>query len=136
MAGLAVAMVIGAATATGSAGYAAGFVAAGTAILLGPHAADLVPQRISATALLALGCAGWFWMLNGAAMSRPSLPGDFAVALLRAISAITGYAVACAALLGASVLWRSAVPGASRCARLLALVAVATVAHALWGLWE
>ncbi|BCU04005.1 hypothetical protein [Pandoravirus japonicus] len=136
MAGLAVAMVVGAATTTGSAGCAAGFVAASTAILLGPRAADLVSHRISAAVLLALGCAGWFWMSNGAAMGGPSLPGDLAVVPLCAVSAIAGYAVACTTLLGASVLWRSATPGASSCARFLALVAVVAIVCVLWSLQQ
>lgn len=127
-------MVVGVATTAGLAGCVAGLVAAGTAILLGPHAADLVPHRTSVAALLALGCAGWLWMSNGAAMSGPSLPGDFVVVPLCAASAITGYAVACATLLGASVLWRSAIPDASGCTRLLALVVVAAIVCVLWSL--
>jgi hypothetical protein len=107
MAGLAIVML---GAMTGAAGFVVGLVPATVAVLLGPHGINLVPRWMSAVALSALGCAGWACTWSQIDIEASSRPGDFSQLLDQAciLGAVSGYAAACAVVLGASLLWDSA----------------------------
>lgn len=120
-------IVFGAAAAM--AGFIAGTVATGIAVLVGPRVLNLVSFYVSATALAVLGCAAWFWMNSQSSANGHVSPGDIwpIIEQFSILAAVTGYTVACSMLLGASALWGSTIPGGHDCAKLLIGIFIAVL---------
>ncbi|AGO84721.1 hypothetical protein psal_cds_738 [Pandoravirus salinus] len=120
MAGLALAMT---GPALGAGGFVVGVVVTSTIILLGPRACNLISHWTSAATLLVLGSTAWCWARSEIDFDAPFSSHDLSRAVERTcvVTAGMGYATACAAALGASILWNSAIPGARDCAEFLLL---------------